>query len=230
MRTAESRQLVWLAGRSAAKDAVRHLLREHYGLEVPPADVEIRQVGLGRLRVHGAWRDRIPDDVVVSISYAGYQAAALAGLVPKPARGRSASATVAEAPPDGGRHGSSLPFFGLGFHVEPIARQPDALPSSILSDGERLLLAGEPAVDDREWLTRGGCAKEAVGTALGYDLTDGPRGIEIVEVNRASGIIRVVLAGHLARAYPELSAMRLVAYTSRDDNIVAATTLCELES
>src|SRR5258708_30428824 len=106
---------MWLSGRSTAKETIRHLLREQYGLDVPPADIEIRRIGLGRLRVAGSWRDRIPDDVVVTISHASGIVAALAGLVSKTSP-MLALAPIEGNPQGDGNGGDEVHPVGLGFH------------------------------------------------------------------------------------------------------------------
>src|SRR5262249_46789619 len=82
LRTPETRQLEWLAGRTAAKEAVQQLLREHYGLELRHADVEIAPDAQGRPLVDGAWRNLVERPPVVSIAHTAGWAVALAALDP----------------------------------------------------------------------------------------------------------------------------------------------------
>jgi len=59
----------WLLGRCAAKDAVRALVKEHFRVDLCPADVEIVPDGYGRPQVAGAWTRQIGMTPAVSISH-----------------------------------------------------------------------------------------------------------------------------------------------------------------
>jgi phosphopantetheinyl transferase (holo-ACP synthase) len=78
----ESRALAWLAGRAAAKEAVRHLLVEHFALDLPLADIEILPDSAGHPQVEGPWRQLVSHPPTVAISHAGGLAIAVAGLGP----------------------------------------------------------------------------------------------------------------------------------------------------
>src|SRR5262249_4879980 len=80
LRTPEPRRVEWLAGRSAAKDAVRGLLREQHGLDLAPADIEIVPDEQGRPTVQGAWLTPAIGQVAVSIAHRAGWAVAVAGL------------------------------------------------------------------------------------------------------------------------------------------------------
>jgi phosphopantetheinyl transferase (holo-ACP synthase) len=78
----DSHQLEWLAGRAAAKEAIRRLLERHYGLDLPLADIEILPDPWGRPRPEGAWLDRVDGPLCVSIRRVDGLAVAVAGLAP----------------------------------------------------------------------------------------------------------------------------------------------------
>lgn len=77
----------WLLGRCAAKDAVRALMRESFGLELGAADVEIINGACGRPLVEGAWTQRLSVHPAVSIIHSRGVSGALAALEPTPLAG-----------------------------------------------------------------------------------------------------------------------------------------------
>jgi phosphopantetheinyl transferase (holo-ACP synthase) len=82
LRAPEHELLEWLAGRTAAKEAVLDLLRAHAGLDLRPADVEIELDESGCLRAGGIWAGILDGTVIVSVSRVGDDAVALVGLAP----------------------------------------------------------------------------------------------------------------------------------------------------
>jgi len=70
----------WLLGRCAAKDAVRMLVREHFGEQLCTADVEVVQDVSGRLSVEGAWKHRLGVNPAVAIANVDGVAGAVAAL------------------------------------------------------------------------------------------------------------------------------------------------------
>ena len=75
----EKRKTEWLLGRVAAKDAIRLFLKEHYGMELYPADIEIAQDRYGQPLVRGAWTEELEHVPVISLSHSDGIAVAVAG-------------------------------------------------------------------------------------------------------------------------------------------------------
>jgi acyl transferase domain-containing protein/phosphopantetheinyl transferase len=75
LRLPERRRLEWLGARTAAKEAVAEILREHAGLDLPPADIEILPGPDGAPRV-----EVLGGSVVVSLAHSDGECVALAAL------------------------------------------------------------------------------------------------------------------------------------------------------
>ncbi|APW62354.1 Phthiocerol/phenolphthiocerol synthesis polyketide synthase type I PpsE [Paludisphaera borealis] len=209
MAAPEIRQLEWLVGRTAAKEAARDLLRSHLGLEPPLADIEIRQDERGRLMVDGAWAGELNGDLVVSISLDAHLAVALAGLLPAPV----------ELECDGGSY--------VGIHTESSRARREEAGEPVLSEAELRLLRDRPLDRLEEWWFRCQCAKKAVANALGERTTDALWSISIAGVAPEMEAVFVRLTDRLAKAHPRLAAAPLVVFTSVHDRSVVATTLCQ---
>jgi phosphopantetheinyl transferase len=209
LRTPDGRQLEWLAGRTAAKEAVRHLLRVHRGIDVPLADIEITVDSEGRPLVDGPWRDFVDAQSFVSLAHTGGWAVAVAGLSAIP--------------------GSAMGDLPLGIDLERIrSREPGFVEIAFTEDEQRLLadLAEIAGMEDA-WTIRAWCAKEAIAKALGLGLVDGPRSVEVVGGSPANELLAVELRGRLAGAFPRLAATPLLVYTRREGDFIVATTLSE---
>jgi phosphopantetheinyl transferase len=205
LRAPESRQLEWLAGRAAAKEAVRRLLDIHYGLDLRLADIEILPDPWGRPRVEGAWRDSVAGPPSVSISHADGLAVAVAGLAP----------SMAEE-------------WLLGIDVEPVRPRAPGFADAAFDGGEAEILRGLPPDSRDEWMLRSWCAKEAVAKALGLGLVEGPRSVRVVALDLASETVSVRPGDRLASAFPGPTSPPLLAVsTGRHGDLVMATTLCE---
>jgi acyl transferase domain-containing protein/phosphopantetheinyl transferase (holo-ACP synthase) len=166
----ENRQLEWLAARTAAKECVAELLRDAFGLELLPAEIEILPDERGAPRVVAPGLEGLAELPLVSLTHAHGHAAAFASL----------------APP---RAGS-----GIGIDLEPLVSRPPGFEQAALDQAERRLLEPLRADASEEWLLRLWCAKEAAGKALGAGLGGGsgsprPRAIgidsELVELDVA---------------------------------------------
>lgn len=162
------RCLEWLLGRLAAKDATRMYLKQHHGLNLYPADIEIITNDDGRPQIVGPWTNQIPASPYLSITHSE-------GTV---------SALVSD-----GQSG-----MGLGIDVERLDRMNDAVEQMAFRPQERSLLAILPAEEKIEWLLRFWCAKEAATKALGQGLIDGPRALIVQSFDHTSGAVQVTMA------------------------------------
>jgi acyl transferase domain-containing protein/phosphopantetheinyl transferase (holo-ACP synthase) len=160
----ESRQLEWLAARTAAKEGVAELLHDVYGIELLAAEIEILPDELGAPVVLVPGLEALALAPTVSLTHAHGHAAALAVLAPLGA-------------------GS-----GVGIDLEPLVSRPPGFAQAALTDTEQSLLGGLEAGAAEEWLLRLWCAREAAGKALGSGLGGGsgaPRVSAIDAVNQA---------------------------------------------
>ena len=230
LRTPEPRQLEWLAGRAAAKDAVRQLLRERLQLDPLPADVEIwaDERGCPRVRLLPSdawdpWRRATGTRLAVSIAHSDGEAVAIAAMT------RDALADGVE---DGVSETLDTPPL-IGIDVERLRALPAGFAGMSFSPEELACLQraahGAPGASLDEWMLRAWCAKEAVGKALGRGLPEGPQSVRIEDASPTGGM-SARLAGQLAQAFPALSGRPIAGPTHRQEDLVVATTLCESES
>jgi phosphopantetheinyl transferase (holo-ACP synthase) len=120
------------------------------------------------------------------------------------ARGHAA-AFASLAPPHAG---------GVGIDLEPLVARAAGFEQAALSEAERRLLEPLRAQDFDEWLLRLWCAKEAAGKALGAGL-GGPSGApRACAITTDSELVELDLAGE-----------RLLAWTLREGDLIAATVL-----
>jgi len=148
-----SRKADWLAGRIAAKDAVRAWLDRTYDIQVFPADVELCQVEGNRLFACGTWEEKTKgEQPLVSLSHSRGQALAIA----------------------------ASQVHGVGIDMENYENKPDGFEENALSANERKMLHNLKKEERLEWMLRFWCAKEALGKALGTGLSLGPKSFEVI--------------------------------------------------
>jgi 3-oxoacyl-(acyl-carrier-protein) synthase/malonyl CoA-acyl carrier protein transacylase/phosphopantetheinyl transferase len=141
----------WLAGRIAAKDAVRHLLwTADAERTMFPIEIGIDNDGEGRPLVLARTDAAAGADVRVSIGHKDQLAVALA--------------TVGE---------------DVGVDVERIEVRDESFAATAFTAAERALI--QPGDDEAEWLTRLWTAKEAVGKRNGTGLAGNPRALPITD-------------------------------------------------
>lgn len=200
-RGPEHRQLEWLAGRTAAKDAIRGYLQKHHALQLLPADIEITQDEHGRPIAGGPWTQHLHSVPLVSISHSERTAVALAF--------------------DGSQ--------GLrcGFDLQAVRDLAPDFEASVLSSDERRHLEAVPRSLRAEWILRLWCAKEAVSKALGRGLIEGPGSVRIVSLDAQTGVVAATPQGKLAAVIPEASGEELLAYTGCEGAHVFATAIFE---
>ncbi len=196
----DRRQIEWLLGRAAAKDAVRRLIKSRFGMELCPADIEILPDAEGRPLISGSWTDRTGGAPVVSISHSAGWAAAAAGL----------------------------PGTQLGFDIERIdgPRRDPSWQTVAFTESERTLVA-ELKCDHEEWALRLWCAKEAVAKALGHGLMGDPLALVVRKLDPGTGIVYLSLANALAQKFPDWNEDRICARTARDGGTLMAESTCQ---
>jgi phosphopantetheine--protein transferase-like protein len=188
------RRIDWLAGRIAAKDAVRSLLRPQLGL-LRPADIEIHVDQNGRPQVRGPWHSagELPH---VTIAHSGGEALAIA------IDGEACA--------------------GIGVDIEQVGRVGDVIRRAAFTDQESRWVAAVDEDERPEWTTRFWCAKEAAGKALGCGLPNGGQDLEVCEVDRGRGVLALMLRGALEQERTDLSGRRIVACTTSEGATVTA--------
>lgn len=203
LRGPRVRRTDWLMGRIAAKDAVRALVKDAYGLDLLPADIEIVRDEDGQPILQGAWTANVESVPAVSLAHKNGLAVAVAGIVEGDQR--------------------------LGVDIEPVKAQPPGFEEQAFLPEERAILDSLPADSRDEWAMRLWCAKEAIGKSLGRGLIEGPRGVAAQRIDPETGTVWAVLRGKLAEEFPDLSGNAILAYTAREGDYAVASTLCEKE-
>jgi phosphopantetheinyl transferase len=162
------REILWLLGRAAAKDALRSHFHRNAGRWFAAADLLIRNDPAGRPVLGGGWQTELPGRPEISISHTdGMVVAVAAGLE------------------DGVR---------VGVDAEKIRTPSQDLLDGAFSDAELALLPlGTRELDAQrsEWLFRFWCAKEAVGKALGSGVLLDPREFAVSRADAQSGVVGV---------------------------------------
>jgi phosphopantetheinyl transferase len=197
----EKRRKEWLAGRMAAKDAVRLFLKEHYHIELCPVDIEIATDEHGRPMIMTEPIDKLGCRLGLSIAHSG----------------ESAVAVVAECRDQG----------GVGIDMELMGQSHEGLGKGAFAEEEQTLLAAVPSASREEWLLRLWCAKESAAKALGSGMVGGPLNLVVQEVEMESGKVGVRIVGELARQLPEYDGMLLTAYSGRENELIFASSLVE---
>lgn len=162
------REIQWLLGRVAAKDALRNHFHENADRWFAPADLMIGNDGAGRPVVSGAWQSDLPGRPEISISHTDGMVVAIAAGVE-----------------DGAR---------VGVDTEKIRKPSQDLLDGAFSDAELALLplgTRESESQRSEWVFRLWCAKEAVGKALGSGVPLDPRQFALTRADAQSGMVAV---------------------------------------
>jgi phosphopantetheinyl transferase len=196
----DRRRTEWLLGRLAAKDAVRLLMLARRGLKLFPADIEVATDPYGRPVVGGRFGERYGPAPILSLSHSGGVAMAVAAE-----SGRGA---------------------GVGIDIEHLGRKRRDFDQAAFTQGERDLLGGASPEGRDLWSLNLWCAKEAVAKALGRGLMGNPKNLEAREIDFGRGMVRLGLAGALAREFPALASSPLTAWTGREGDLIVAAALC----
>jgi phosphopantetheinyl transferase (holo-ACP synthase) len=162
-REAGHRQIEWLAGRTAAKDAVRSYLRTRYNLQLLPADIDITQDERCSPIAGGSWtRD-------------GYDAPHLC---------LAHSDTITTAVAYDGSRGRRC-----GIDVQTVRELASDFETLAFTAEEQRLLDAVPRSDRQEWCLRLWSAKEAVAKALGRNQIAEARNVHVLALDRQTGIV-----------------------------------------
>jgi len=168
LKVSVPREIQWLLGRAAAKDALRAYFREKADRWFAPAELMIRNEGTGRPVVSGGWRTELPGRPEISISHTD-------GMV----------VAIAAGTDDGGH---------VGVDTEKVRTPSQDLLDGAFAGAELALLPGcaqEPEPWRSEWVFRFWCAKEAVAKALGSGVPLDPVQLAVSRADARSGLVAV---------------------------------------
>ena len=197
MTGSEHRRIDWLLSRVAAKDAVRDLLRQKYGVQLCLSDVDIDVDEHGRPIACGSWTKEVKAVPSISLSHKRGIGLALAAL------GQA----------------------GCGIDIEVLEAKKKGIERLVLKPDEQEVAGTLLASSDDEWLLRLWCAKEAVGKSLGRGLLAGPSDLAVCTIDAQTGRVGLTVKGKLAETFPELQGKRLTASTMRDGILIVAASL-----
>jgi len=195
----EKRKREWLQGRLAAKDAVRLFVKNKYGLDLCPTDIEIVNDENNRPIVGGATLAELGVDVRVSIAHCKHGAVAFAG--------------------DGETCG------GVGIDVEALDRDIGKVVRGAFHPPEQALYAGLGPEETQTTMLHFWCAKEALAKALGKGLMGSPLNVVIEAYDRATGRVDMKIAGGLAQQFPQFADKIFNAHAGHDERVAFATTV-----
>ena len=195
MNAVPKRRREWLLGRAVAKDAVRRLVHQRFGVRLAPADVEISSDDRGRPEVRGAWVARLGVTPAVSISHSNGVAVALAALE----RDRL-----------------------LGIDIESVSRRRPGFENVAFTAHERRIVDALAEDQRQEWYLRLWCAKEAAGKALGRGLADGLHAFEVKTAKLDDGAVRLEMGAALRAQVPEVGGGEILTYTAREGDFVSS--------
>jgi phosphopantetheinyl transferase len=167
----ETRQLEWLAARTAAKECVAELVHTAHGLELLPAEIEILPDDRGAPVVVAPALEGLGELPAVSLTHAQGQAAALVTLVPAGAAG------------------------GAGIDIEHLVPRPQGFAQAALTETELRLLEPLPADAAEEWLLRMWCAREAAGKAVGAGLAGAANAPRVSAIDAGREAVLLDVAG-----------------------------------
>ena len=187
-----------ITARSVAKDAVRRLVEKQAGVQLAPADVEIRPDPYGRPEAVGPFAARLGIQPAISISHSHGTAVALAVL-----------------------HPGQL----VGIDLENLAQRRESFEAIAFRLDERRMLAAMPWESRQEWALRMWCAKEGVAKALGRGFSIGIQAFHILSAQTGSGIVQLELCDQALALFPRLRGISIMAYTGREKDYVFSTTI-----
>ena len=199
-RPAARRQ--WMRGRVAAKDAIRLLLWDRFGILSPLEVICVLPDERGQPHVSRDAQPVTGAKLSVSISHCGNSSVAL----------------VAEC---------SESCRGVGIDVALLADDHDGLAEGGFAPSETALLDDCPPPKRAEWLLRLWCAKEAAGKALGSGLQGDPLNFVVHRINRARGTVEVEAHVHRTPLAPPEGPARITAHVGNDRGLVFAVARLE---
>ena len=185
----------WMRGRVAAKDAIRLLLLDRYGVAAPLETISVLPDQHGQPQVSCTAVSKTDAGIAISISHCGNSSVALAS----------------------DRSGGCLE---VGIDVASQTDNHDGLEEGGFASTEMALLHDCPATERADWLLRLWCAKEAVSKALGVGLRGNPLHYLVRRIDRARGTADV--EAHLETTILPQGLVRLTATVGCDRGMAFA--------
>jgi phosphopantetheinyl transferase len=192
----------WLRGRVAAKDAIRLLVMERYGLTASLEVISILPDAHGQPTVSCPG---LPDEgagLCLSLSHCGNTSVALATERSEFCR-------------------------GVGIDVESPMDCHEGLAEGGFTSVETSLLDDFPAPERDAWLLRLWCAKEAAGKALGVGLQGDPLNYRVSRINRLRQTVEVEASVVPPPAEPSTPPVRMTAHVGCDRGLAFAVATLE---
>jgi phosphopantetheinyl transferase len=196
LQGSEKRKSEWLLARVAGKDAIRFLMRNCYGIDLWPADIEINSDEHGKpvVRIDDAlYSDYMP---LLSLSHKNGVSVALAA--------------------------DSRKYSGIGIDIEFYKPLRSGFENIAFSPEEQRLISEVKVTDALEWQLRMWCAKEAMGKALGRGLMGNPRNITVCELDSDNEILSLKLSGKMIEEFPGLKEKLFDVYSLRVNELIVA--------
>jgi phosphopantetheinyl transferase (holo-ACP synthase) len=194
-----SNRRAWLLGRLAAKDAARLFIKNRYGLNLCPADIEIVNDHDGRLSLAPGLVEKLGGNLSIAISESEGRAVAIAGQF------------------EGHR--------GIGLDLANLGGSNDDGQQIALEPGEKDLLTTCPTAQQDEWLRRSLCAKKAAAKALGFNMSESNLNLRIADLRIETGEALVAVSGEPARLLQERMSEELIVQTGREEDLIFAVAL-----
>jgi phosphopantetheinyl transferase (holo-ACP synthase) len=195
----ESNRTEWLLTRLVAKDAVRLLMNEYYGLDLWPADIEIQNDTGGRFKV--ALNSVQQSKHQLYLSTAHSQGVFIAFAV------------------------ECIEIFGAGIEIQPIRSVRDSVLETYFSNDEDCVIAELDAPDDGEWITRMVAAKEALRKAFDIESTLSPMDVCVREMDMKKGEVILGISDKFAHVLDESQRNLVKVNTLRNGDFIAACAL-----
>lgn len=190
-----AQKCAWLLKRTVAKDAVRTLLKERFGLVTYPADIGI-DIENGRPKVKGAWLSQLPAEPLLAWSYS---------------QGVAVSVACVEAEAEA---------LGLALQSTELLSEQQAVAQ--LNAAERGLLETVAGGLTSSWLHRVATARQAYGQVIGTDRIADINDLRIIRIDSDNGFIHLQADDLTAEALPPPQQKPVLSATRDDSGLVLA--------
>jgi acyl transferase domain-containing protein/phosphopantetheinyl transferase (holo-ACP synthase) len=194
---AEHNHTDWLLERFVGKEGVCLFLKEHYGIQVWPADVEI-VANNSKVSVSKELIDHVNKSISLSIARANGVAVAL----------------VAEK--------TENQCMGIEIIEYPVKEKE--IDRVEMSSDESRLISEFDMGDLTEWSHRISCAKNAAAKAIGVSLTGADQDLKVRKLDKESGTLEFEATESLIQKFPQITTKHIKVSTIRKNNFIVACT------
>ncbi|MHC4455468.1 MAG: beta-ketoacyl synthase N-terminal-like domain-containing protein [Planctomycetota bacterium] len=200
LASSESNRTEWLLTRLVAKDAVRLLMNEYYGLNLWPADIEIQFDKFGPPTVEGNWLSQPNMAPRLSISY--LQGIAVAVAV------------------DGNRYST------VGIECKNLGSMEGEVQKQTINLNECSFMTEHKTLNDGDWPLRISCAKDAIIRATGRKGNEFELDMIVSEVDGDTGMLTLEISEKSSEANSKFENRCFQVYTFREGDLIIANALC----